>query len=146
MAGGWTFVEPGSAEDLWPAEFGARLLSASRLTVPFCHDTAGGFSLVTVEFAPGFLVARHSHSSDCLYYIVEGEISLGKRVLGPGDGFFLPADHPYGYRAGPRGVKLLEFRHATAFDTTFHEKNMARYRDEAMAALAEPAESGAAEG
>ena len=24
------------------------------------------------------------------------------------DGFFLPADHPYGYRAGPKGVKLLD--------------------------------------
>jgi hypothetical protein len=136
MAGGWTFLEEGSPEELWPPEFGARLMAASRLTVPFVHEGPLGFSLVTVEFEPGFLVARHSHTSDCLYYIVEGDIALGRRVLGPGDGFFLPADHPYGYRVGPRGVKLLEFRHATSFATTFHEKSMARYRAEAEAALA----------
>ena len=135
MAGGWTFVEKGTPEELWPADFGERLLAASRLTVPFRHEGRSGFSLVTVEFDPGFLVARHSHSSDCLYYIVAGEIVMGRRVLGAGDGFFLPADHPYGYRAGPAGVKLLEFRHETSFDTKFHEKDMARYRAEAEASL-----------
>ena len=139
MAGGWTFVETGAPEELWPADFGARMMAASRLTVPFRHDGPEGFSLVTVEFAPGFIVARHSHTSDCLYYILEGEIFLGRRALGPGDGFFLPADHPYGYRAGPQGVKLLEFRHATGFATTFHEKDMARYRAAADAALASAA-------
>jgi len=136
MAGGWTFLAEGAPEELWPADFGARLMAASRLTVPFRHAGPEGFSLVTVEFDPGFVVARHSHTSDCLYYIVSGEISLGRRVLGAGDGFFLPADHPYGYRVGPSGVKLLEFRHATGFDTTFHEKDMTRYRAEAEAALA----------
>jgi hypothetical protein len=33
-------------------------------------------------------------------------------------------------------VRLLEFRHATGFATTFHEKDMARYRAAADAALA----------
>jgi quercetin dioxygenase-like cupin family protein len=135
MLSEWTFSEEGSPEDLWPQEFGERMMAASRLTVPFRQQGPGGFSLVTVEFDPGFLLARHSHSSDCLYYIVEGEIVMGQRVLGPGDGFFLPQDHPYAYRVGPEGVKLLEFRHSASFDTKFHEKDMARYREKADACL-----------
>lgn len=136
MVSEWSFAEEGSVEELWPQEFGERMMAASQLTVPFRQEGAGGFSLVTVEFDPGFLLPRHSHSSDCLYYIVEGEIVMGTRVLGPGDGFFVPAEQPYAYRVGPEGVKLLEFRHQAAFDTKFHEKDMARYRAKAEAALA----------
>jgi quercetin dioxygenase-like cupin family protein len=110
-------------------------MAASRLTVPFRQEGPGGFSLVTVEFGPGFLLPRHSHSSDCLYYIIDGQIEMGSRVLGAGDGFFLPADQPYAYRAGPQGVKLLEFRHRAAFDMKIHERDMARYRAKAAAAL-----------
>ncbi len=55
------------------------------------------------------------------------------------DGFFVPADQPYGYRAGAEGVVLLEFRQSTAFDTKFHEKDPARFRAKAEASLAEAA-------
>lgn len=60
---------------------------------------------------------------------------MGTRTLGPGDGFFLPADQPYAYRAGPQGVKLLEFRHQACFDMKIHEKDMARYREKAAASM-----------
>ncbi len=140
MSGDWSFVETGAQDELWPDAFGAQLMAASRLTVPFRHAGPEGFSLVTVELDPGFDLARHSHSTDCLYYVVEGELRMGRRVLGPGDGFFVPADHPYAYRAGPRGVKLLEFRNATRFDTTFHEKDMATYRARFAATLGVPDE------
>jgi quercetin dioxygenase-like cupin family protein len=119
----------------YPPEFAERQRAASRLTVPFRQEGPGGFSLVTVEFGPGFLLPRHSHSSDCLYYIVGGTLVMGNRVLGPGDGFFLPADQPYAYRAGPEGVKLLEFRHQAAFDMKIYEKDMARYQAKALASL-----------
>ena len=94
---------------------------------------------MTIDFPPGFLLPRHSHSADCLYYIIEGGISMGTRALGPGDGFFVPAEQPYAYRAGPDGVKLLEFRHRTAFDTKFYEKDAARFRAKAEASLVEAA-------
>jgi hypothetical protein len=35
------------------------------------------------------------------------------------------------------GVKLLEFRHSTAFDTKFHEKDPARFRAKAEDSLTE---------
>jgi quercetin dioxygenase-like cupin family protein len=130
-----TFVEPQASAEPLPPEFAQRSSAAAHLTVPFRQEGPGGFSLVTVEFGPGFLLPRHSHDSDCLYYIVAGELIMGTRTLGPGDGFFLPADQPYAYRAGPQGVKLLEFRHQASFDIKIHEKDMARYRGKAEASM-----------
>lgn len=71
-----------------------------------------GMNLVHVWFGPNFELFRHSHPKygDCLYYVVAGELSLGKRKLGAGSTFFLPNGMPYKYTAGPAGVELLEFR------------------------------------
>ncbi|MFO0689581.1 MAG: hypothetical protein U0900_12815 [Myxococcota bacterium] len=131
-----TFTEPGADATPINAEEIAKFQSSARLTVPFQQEGEGGFSLVSIDFAPGYLLPRHSHSSDCLYYVVEGSIVMGRRELGPGDGFFLPAEQPYAYHAGPKGVKLLEFRNRTAFDMKVYEKDMARFRAKAMASMA----------
>lgn len=125
--------EPGGAAP--SAETAGRLEAASHLTVPFRQEGPGGFSVVRVEFGPGYLLPRHSHSSDCLYYIIEGELVMGTRALGPGDGFFIPAEQPYTYQAGPEGVKLLEFRHQSAFDIKIYEKDLARFMDRAAASM-----------
>ncbi|MBK7949990.1 MAG: hypothetical protein IPK00_14855 [Deltaproteobacteria bacterium] len=131
-----SFTEAGAdATPINPDEI-AKFQESARLTVPFRQEGPAGISLVEIHFAPGYLLPRHSHSSDCLYYIVEGGIVMGKRELGPGDGFFLPAEQPYAYHAGPKGVKLLEFRTRTAFDMKVYEKDMARFRAKAMASMA----------
>ena len=75
-----------------------------------------GMSLVHVWFKPNFPLPRHSHDSDCLYYITAGSLRLGTRELTVGDGFFLPAGVPYTYTAGPAGVELMEFRNRESFD------------------------------
>ena len=105
------------------------------LTVPFRQSDTEGFSLVEIKFAPGYLLPKHSHSSDCLYYIVKGGIVMGKRELGPGDGFFLPAEQVYAYHAGSEGVTLLEFRNRTGFDMKVHEKDMGDYRRKAVSSM-----------
>ena len=71
-----------------------------------------GMNLVHVWFGPNFPLFRHSHPryGDCLYYVIAGEIKMGKRTLGAGSTFFLPNGQPYKYTAGPAGVELLEFR------------------------------------
>ena len=48
------------------------LQGGGQLTVPFRQSDTEGFSLVEIKFAPGDLLPKHSHSSDCLYYIVKG--------------------------------------------------------------------------
>jgi quercetin dioxygenase-like cupin family protein len=131
-----TFTEAGANDKPMSEEVAEHAMDGSSLTVPFQQEGPGGFSLVSIDFAPGFLLPRHSHSSDCLYYIVEGQIVMGKRELGPGDGFFLPAEQPYAYHAGPEGVKLLEFRHQTTFDMKIYEKEMSRFQAKAEASRA----------
>lgn len=78
----------------------------------FGQSGPNGMSLVHVWFGPNLPLFRHSHPryGDCLYYVVAGEIVMGKRRLGPGSGFFVPNGHPYKYNAGPAGVEVLEFR------------------------------------
>ena len=106
-----------------------RLLSAGqRVTVPFKGEGADGFSLVHVRFAPGYRLPRHSHSADCLYYVVSGEAHMGSRVLKPGDGFFILAEVPYAYTAGPEGVEVLEFRLATTFDIKIRDKTLEHWK------------------
>jgi len=80
-----------------------------------------GMSLVWSWFGPGYALPRHSHSADCLYYVVFGEAHLGNRVVAAGGGFFVPADAPYAYSAGPEGIQILEFRGVSSFDMKITE-------------------------
>ncbi|WP_045878618.1 cupin [Pseudofrankia sp. DC12] len=89
--------------------------------VLFGDPESGGTSLVWSRFSPGYVLPRHSHSADCLYYVARGELRMGNTVLGEGDGFFQPADRPYTYTAGPDGVEVLEFRTTSPFDMRITE-------------------------
>ena len=94
------------------------ILPGARTTTLFDQKGADGMSLVHVWFGPNFPLFRHSHpsSGDCLYYIVAGQVIMGSQVLGPGDGFFVPNEMPYKYKAGPDGVEVLEFRAGGGID------------------------------
>jgi hypothetical protein len=65
---------------------------------------------VLAWFKPNFPLTRHSHNIDCLYYVLSGSAIMGNRTLRAGDSFFVPADAPYKYLAGPEGVEVLEIR------------------------------------
>jgi mannose-6-phosphate isomerase-like protein (cupin superfamily) len=100
----------------------AGILDGGVVKTLFRHDEDDGFSLVYAWFKPHYHLPRHSHNVDCLYYVVSGQVIMGSQVVGPGDGFYVPADQAYGYRAGPEGVEVLEFRHSTSFDIKVSEK------------------------
>jgi hypothetical protein len=89
--------------------------------VLFGDPKAGGMSLLWSWFAPHYPLPRHSHSADCLYYVTKGELRMGARILGEGEGFFVPKDAPYAYTAGPEGVEILEFRSESSFDMRITE-------------------------
>lgn len=78
-----------------------------------------GMSLLHLWFKSGYVLPFHSHSTDCLYYVIAGEIHMGSNVLCKGDGLFIPAGQAYGYEAGPDGVEVLEFRNASHFNLKF---------------------------
>jgi hypothetical protein len=89
--------------------------------VLFRQGGDAGLSLVWSRFGPNYPLPRHSHSADCLYYVVAGEARLGNRRVGAGEGFFVPANAPYAYTAGAEGIEILEFRAADAFDMRITE-------------------------
>lgn len=73
-------------------------------------DESEGVCLLYAWFKPNFVIPRHKHGQDCLYFVVSGEAILGSRTMRAGDGFYVPKDTPYAYVAGPRGVEVLEYR------------------------------------
>jgi hypothetical protein len=89
--------------------------------VLFRQEGDDGMSLVWSWFGPNYVLPRHSHDADCLYYVVAGEARLGNRVVPAGAGFFVPSGAPYAYAAGPEGIQILEFRGVSSFDMQITE-------------------------
>jgi mannose-6-phosphate isomerase-like protein (cupin superfamily) len=95
--------------------------------VPFMQNAYDGFSLVEIYFKPNYVSTRHTHNTDCLYYVKWGRAYIGQVELGPGDGYFVPANTPYKFSAGPEGFELLEFRRATRYDQQFLDTDIERW-------------------
>jgi quercetin dioxygenase-like cupin family protein len=103
-------------------------------TLVFRSEGDAGCSLVRAWLAPHYVLPRHSHSADCLYYIIEGSIVMGAQRLAAGDGFFVPSGAPYAYEAGPGGAVVLEFRAQTSFDMQIPGGQLERWRRMAVVA------------
>ena len=99
------------------------------------HDGPDAMSLVHVWLKPNKPVPRHSHDVDCLYSVLAGEVVMGSQVLRPGDGFFVPARHPYAFRVGADGAEIIEFRTAATFDLQLHEESAAVWDEYVAAAV-----------
>jgi len=102
--------------------------------VLFRGDGDDGFSLVKAWFGPHYVLPRHAHDSDCLYYVAEVSLVMGSQVLAAGDGFFVPSGAPYAYEAGPDGVIVLEFRMRTSFGMKIPGGQLERLRRMAVVA------------
>ncbi|MGR9090312.1 MAG: cupin domain-containing protein [Gammaproteobacteria bacterium] len=55
-------------------------------------------------------VSLHAHASDEIIYVLDGELLIGRRRLGPGASVFVGGNTLYGFKAGPDGVRFLNFR------------------------------------
>lgn len=93
--------------------------AGDKTSVMFSLPGDPGLSLCHAWFKSGYVLPRHSHNADCVYYILGGSIQLGSVTLGKGDGFFVPCDHGYSYVVGPDGAEVLEFRNAAQFHILF---------------------------
>jgi len=109
------------------AEAGVKPGIGEQNLVLFSEPGETGMSLVYVWFKSHYQLPPHSHNCDCLYYVLDGELRIGSRVLHRGDGLFIPAGHVYAYEAGAAGVEVLEFRNATRFDITLSNRNPERW-------------------
>ena len=87
------------------------------------HDGADGYSLLCVHYAPNAQIPRHRHDVAQIVLVLEGEAWQGNRRFGPGAGYFTPAGSAYAVKAGPEGVRLVEFRHSPlTFETDWLEQ------------------------
>lgn len=102
-----------------PRMMEAPVARGDRAEVPYRREN---MSLARAWFKSGFPLPLHTHDSDCLYYIVAGSVRMGATVLEAGDGFFVGADVPYSYTAGPEGVEILEFRNTDRFNIRVKDK------------------------
>lgn len=96
--------------------------------VLFKADGPEGLSLVIGRFKAGYRLPRHTHSVDCLYFVLTGEAIMGSRTIKAGDGFYVPAGAPYAYQAGTDGVAVLEFRASTSFDMRVLDQTVERWQ------------------
>lgn len=101
------------------AEVGLASKDIDNTVCLFKEPGEGGMSLVYAWFKSGFVLPKHSHDADCLYYVIAGSLKMGTQVLRKGDGVFIPADYGYTYEVGPDGVEVLEFRTANKFHIKF---------------------------
>lgn len=94
-----------------------------------------GMSLTYSWFKKGFPLPRHSHSADCLYYVISGEIHYGTEVLMAGDVLFVPARALYTFETGEAGVEFIEFRKSAKYDIAYqsNEKGWARQLEQTRA-------------
>lgn len=74
-----------------------------------------GFHSHVSEMPPGFEVPPHIHDVSELMVVLAGSIDVSDGThLGAGDTAVIPAHHPYGFEAGPDGVRFLVARAADA--------------------------------
>lgn len=100
----------------------------AQTVVLFKEPGESGMSLTYVWFKSDYILPRHSHDTDCLYYVMAGELMIGKQTLRKGDGMFIPAGAGYTYQAGTSGVEVLEFRSATRFSFLFKNNTPAHWQ------------------
>jgi mannose-6-phosphate isomerase-like protein (cupin superfamily) len=80
-------------------------------TCPGCDITV----LLTGRDEP-YVSAAHSHSSDELIHVLEGELVVGRTVLGPGSTVAVAAGRRYGFRSD--GFRFLNYRPGPSEMTT----------------------------
>lgn len=92
-------------------EVAARMSRAERdADVRIMHSNADGLQLFEVRIAPNEDIALHAHAADEIIYILEGELQIGRKRLGPGASVFVAGETLYGFRSGAAGVRFLNFR------------------------------------
>jgi hypothetical protein len=94
-------VGPGGTHAVHDADRVTRFFADSRC--PTCSVT-----LFETGRSGTYESAPHSHSADELIHVLEGEIHVGRTVLGPGATLAVAADRRYGFRSP--GFRFLNYR------------------------------------
>lgn len=94
------------------------LASSIRVHEPGSENS---LQLFEVQFLPHTLVDIHAHDEEEIMYVVAGEMLVGKRALRPGASIYVAGSTLYSFRAGPDGLRVLNFR--PRIDSTYHSRD-----------------------
>lgn len=76
----------------------------------FEPGTESSPQLFESQVPPNTVAPIHSHEEDEIIYILDGEMLFGRESFSRGSTIFVAANARYGFRAGPEGVRFLNFR------------------------------------
>lgn len=79
-----------------------------------------------VRVPPDERIDQHAHLHDEIIYVLSGEMHLGSQRLKPGMSAYIRGDTLYGFRAGPEGLRFLNFRAAKDLSYFSKDAYMAR--------------------
>lgn len=78
----------------------------SKWMLPFYTDGAATFYISSA--APNSTVPRHSHEEGAgIRFIMNGSLEYNGQVLSEGDWMYMPANAPYEFTVGARGVSMF---------------------------------------
>lgn len=101
-----------AVHEVVPGEVAQRMSRAERQAdVRMLHPgSSEELQLFEARIGAGEEVSLHAHASDEIIYVLDGELQIGRKRLGPGASVFVGGNTLYGFRAGPEGVRFLNFR------------------------------------
>jgi hypothetical protein len=79
------------------------------------NHLAGGRELTPEEAARGI----HSHTEDEVIFVIDGQMQLGRKLVGPGTAIAIAADTLYSFNVGPQGLSFVNFRPGRPSDIRF---------------------------
>ena len=80
----------------------------------FLAQGDGGFYVQVVDIPPGFEAPVHSHDHAEVFMVLDGSCTFDDAAMGPLDMTVVEAEQPYGFTAGPDGLRFLVVRQAKA--------------------------------
>jgi redox-sensitive bicupin YhaK (pirin superfamily) len=66
--------------------------------------------LFEVRVQPGGRTQAHAHTESEIIYVLEGDVEFGGRSFPAGSAINVPGETLYSFRAGPNGLRFLNFR------------------------------------
>lgn len=101
----FTHLDELTWQEVRKVDFGDRTASARERW----FDLNPRFLSMYAKWDPGMLVHAHGHNSDNIVFVLEGEMTCGEVLCGPGTHISLDQGDTFGpFVAGPNGVVLFE--------------------------------------
>ena len=98
--------------ELTPAPLHKHFTALELATQVFMHEEGDEqtLQLTEVRYPPHTSINPHAHEHDEIFFVVDGELHAGGRVLGRGGSLFVAADTIYSLKAGEAGAHVVVFR------------------------------------